>query len=78
MLLKGRILLAQKNNRDALSQLQSAVAANPDSPIAQYYLGLAHMQLGDKKHAEVAFMESAKNAGRFAMPNFALAMIQSR
>src|SRR4030095_4036874 len=76
LVLKGRILLAQNNNSQALTLLQDAVKHAPNSPSARYFLGLAHFQSGNRRAAEAEWTEAARNPGRFFQPVSALAQLK--
>ena len=76
LVLRGRILLTQNKIADALTQLQAAVNLAPNSAIARYALGLAHLQSGNRKAAESEWIEGARNPGRFVAPVLALAQLK--
>jgi tetratricopeptide (TPR) repeat protein len=55
--LVGRALFEAKRAKDALPLLESAVQSDADNADAQYYLGLASDELGDRRRATMAFLE---------------------
>ncbi len=54
-LLRARIYIGQNHYRDAISELQRDLQANPNLMEAYYYLGQAYFRKGDMGAAKVAF-----------------------
>src|SRR5919198_3678636 len=51
-LVMGIVLMKRERYGEARDALEQAVAANPDSPAAQYQLSLAYARLGDEANAQ--------------------------
>jgi tetratricopeptide (TPR) repeat protein len=65
----ARLLLAQANVRDAITDLQGVVADAADSAQAQYFLAMAYLQNGNPGQAQSALMDALK-----ASPNLPIAL----
>ena len=76
LLLKGRTLLAQNNAAAAVAPLKQALDVSRDSAEAQYLLGLAYFQLGNRSGAEKAWSDAAQSQNRSAAPAIALAKLK--
>ena len=60
MVLKGEFLAAEGKYDDAITQLQSAIAANADSTEAQFALGRAYAAKNNREQAIKAFNETLR------------------
>jgi tetratricopeptide (TPR) repeat protein len=76
LVLKGRILLAQNRNAEAMIEFQSAVAIAPYSAMSRYFLGLSHLQSGNREAAEKEWTKAARSPGRFLQPTLGLAQLK--
>ena len=56
----GRLLMAQGNSEEAISQLQRVVSDAVDSPQAHYFLGMAYWQSGKLTQASTEMQEALK------------------
>jgi tetratricopeptide (TPR) repeat protein len=74
LFLRGRVLLLERKPQEALSDLSAYVEANPKSPIAQYFFGLANMMTGNASVAKTAFNDAITLAPRFDEASFMLSV----
>jgi tetratricopeptide (TPR) repeat protein len=56
----ARLLMAQGNVRDAITDLQGVVADAADSAQAEYFLAMAHLQNGNPGQAQSALLDALK------------------
>jgi len=75
--LRGRVLLVQNKNAEAVAQLHEAVNFAPNSSEARYYLGLAQYQSGNHQAAENEWTQAAKNPGRFCSTRTGVGAIET-
>ena len=74
LFLRGRLLLIERKPKEALPDLKAYVDANPRSPFAQYFYGLANMMTGNAAIAKTAFSEAVTVAPRYDEASFMLAV----
>lgn len=77
LLLKGRILLAERKYAEAQRVLEDATKNAPRSAATYYFLGLAQESVGLKEAAKASFAQAHKLSPRMLGPEAALAEIEA-
>lgn len=74
LFLRGRLRLIERKAAEALPDLKAYAEANPKSPIALYFFGLANKLTGNASAAKTAFSDALTLAPKYDDASFMLAI----